>query len=316
MAVSTALGSIAGGLRPVKGSIRLVLMRLSLVVFASLPALVVGTAGVASGVARRPYYTDIEGPLPFAHWVRLFKELPPSVVPAIVVGIILAILGDQLMMAGAVKLFAPDRPADEGVSVKAAVFRDGFEHLWAFLRAALWGVVFAGIGVTLLRRLFKRLDIAGYHAGWTGLTTALRLPLLLVFLSLLWIAVAGAWVFWCRLIIAADGRRRVLRTGLLVLRVFWRHPLRSWGFFAALTSLTTVASGAALFAWRRAEPKTVSGAIGWFLFWLFVMLVQAFVWLWLVRAGRLLYASEGLADLRSRPDAPFALLRRLLWWRK
>jgi len=44
--------------------------------------------------------------------------------------------------------------------------------------------------------------------------------------------------------------------------------------------------------------------------------VQAFVWIWLLRSGRLLYASARFSDLRARPDEPFYILRKLLWWRK
>jgi hypothetical protein len=108
----------------------------------------------------------------------------------------------------------------------------------------------------------------------------------------------------------------VRRTGLLAFRVFWRHPLRSWGVFTALTLLATLVSGAALVAWRQAEPRTPARALGWVLLWLVTLFVQAFVWAWLVRAGRRLYASDALADLRTKSDEPFGVLGRLLWWRK
>jgi hypothetical protein len=114
----------------------------------------------------------------------------------------------------------------------------------------------------------------------------------------------------------ADGRARVRRTGLLVFLVFARHPLRSWGLYTGLTLLTTLGSGAALVAWRSAEPRTAGGVVRWALVWLFTLLVQSFVWVWLVRAGRLLYASERLADVRSRPDDAFRFVATLASWRK
>jgi hypothetical protein len=44
--------------------------------------------------------------------------------------------------------------------------------------------------------------------------------------------------------------------------------------------------------------------------------VQAFVWHWLLRAGRLLYAADGLADVRATPDEPLRPIARLrAWWR-
>lgn len=292
------------GFSPARGSIRLILMRVSVVLASALPALVVGWSGVAEEAARRPYYTEVEGRMPLVHLIRLFRDLPSGYGSALAVSVVLAILADQLVMGGALKLLDPARPDDEPVNVRRAVLRDGLPHLWAFLRAALLGLLLSGIGAALLRWPFKKLDIFGYHAGWTGLTTILRLPLLSTLLTIVWVASVGAWVFWCRLITAADGRARVRRTGILALRVFARRPLRTWGIFVLLTIATTFASGAALFAWRQAEPKTGGGLLAWALLWLVTVFLQAAAWLWLLRSGRLLYASEELADVRARPDDP------------
>lgn len=309
MAMSGAARPALSGFAPARGSIRLVLMRVSVVLASSLPALLSAWGGVAGGAARRPYYTEVEGRMPMIHLVRFFREVPSSYGPALAVGVALAILADQLVMGGALKLLDPARPDGEPVNVRQAVLRDGLSHLWAFLRAALLGLVLSGIGVALLRWPFKKLDVLGYQSGWTGLTTLLRLPLLSMGLAVVWIASVGAWVFWCRLITAADGRERVRKTGLLVLRVFARRPLRTWGLFVLLTIATTFASGAALFAWRQAEPKTGGGVLAWALLWLVTVFVQAAAWLWLLRSGRLLYASEALADVRARPDDPIGIFR-------
>jgi hypothetical protein len=316
MAVSRAFRPITGGLRLARGSIRLILFRAAVVVLSSLPALIAGVAGVASGAARRPYYTEVEGRLPLMHLARVFQELPSAFVPCAVIGVVLAVFADQLLTGGALVLVDPDRPAEEKVSVSGAVFRDGLTHLWAFLRVVVLGLFVSGIGIALIRVPFKRLGDRGYLAGWTGETTVLQLPLLSAVLIVVWLATVGAWVFWSRLITVADGRRRVRRTGLLALRVLVRFPLRSWGIFVALTLGSTLASGAVLVAWRQAEPGSVGGAIRWMLLWLLTVLVQAFIWLWLLRAGRLLYVSERLADLRGKPDEPFRIFSRLAFWRR
>src|SRR5262249_9073457 len=160
---------------------------------------------------------------------------------------------------------------------------------------------FWAIGLGVIRAIFKRLDIVAYQSGWTGETSVMKMPMLATFLMFAWIASVGAWTFWCRLMTAVDGRRRVRRTGLLVFRVFWRHPLRSWGIFTGVTLATPLGSAAILIAWRQAEPRTGSGVVAWLLLWLAGLIVQSFVWVWLLRAARLLYASEGLADVRGRP---------------
>jgi hypothetical protein len=286
------------------------------VVLSSAPALIAGLAGVSGGAARRPYYTDVEGRLPLIHWIRLLKDLPESLAPAMAAAVVLAVLGDQLVTGGALAMLDPGRPAGERVRVLATVLREGLTHLWAFLRAAALGLVILAFGVVLIRLPFKQLDLAGYRSGWTGKTVMLTLPVLHMFAMLLWMATSGAWVFWCRLITAADGRRRVRRTGLLALQVLWRHPLRSWGVFVTSTIATMLLSGAVLIAWRQAEPGTRGGALAWFLLWLLTLLIQSFVWLWLLCAGRALYDSGGLEDLRSKPDDPFRLFEKLAWWRR
>jgi hypothetical protein len=312
VAMTGNLRPVRDGLRPARGSIRLLMMRVFIVVLSSLPALILGALGVASGAARRPYYTEVDGRLPLMHFIRLMRELPGSFVPAAILGVVLAVLADQLLTGGALVVLDPARPVGERPKVFAAVFRDGLTHIWAFLRAVFAGVVLSAAGAALLGRLFNKLNITAYHAGWTAQTALLRLPMLAVISFLVWFATVGAWVFWCRLLTVADGRRRVRRTGVLVLRVFARHPLRSWALFVGLTASSTLASAAVLVAWRQAEPKTGAGAAGWAILWLITLLLQAFVWLWLLRAGRLLYASEGLADLRSKPDDPFGLFGRLV----
>lgn len=316
MALSGSARPLLDGLRPAPGSLRLIALRVAVVLLSSAPALIAGIAGVSGGAARRPYYTDVEGRLPLIHLFRFFKELPDGFAPALAVAVVLAILGDQIVTGGALAIADPGRPAGERVKVLATVSREGLSHLWAFLRVVGLGLVIVIVGIALIRLPFKKLGVTGYRSGWSGQTMAMTLPLLSMITTALWLATAGAWVFWCRLITAADGRRRVRRTAILALRVLWRYPLRSWGFFAVTTLATVTLSGALLVAWRQAEPGTGGGALGWFLGWLLTLLVQAAVWLWLVRAGRLLYADASLADLRSQPDDPFRLLSKLAFWRR
>jgi hypothetical protein len=307
---------VLDGLRPVQGTIRLWALRLGLVVVMSLPALLTAMGGVSSGVARSPYYTDVAGRMPILHSVRMVRELPTEFLPMMFLGIALAVFGDQLLLGGGAALFDPARPKEGRIRVLRMVLQGGLPTLWAFLRAVLLGVVLSGIGVAIIRAVIKRISIAGGRAGWTGETTALMLPLIGLVFYALWLATMGAWVFWCRLITAADGRHLVRRTGFLVWRVFARSPLRSWGMFVGLTLVSILFSGAVLFAWRQAEPRSTGAVFLWATAWLGTLAVQAFVWVWLLRSARLLYASTRFADLHARPDEPFYVWRKLLWWRK
>jgi hypothetical protein len=318
------------------GTLRLLALRFLLVVLMSSPALFTGLAGVSRGAARQPYYTDPTHPwrrLPMAPLVRLLGEQLPAVLPAILLGVVLAILADQVLTGGALVLLAPERAAPASaasgeqrrapVRVWVTIWREGLVHLWAFLRAVLLGALLAALGLALVRLAGRRIDLWAYRSAWTGAGEAF-VSFVLTLTALLWLASVGAWVFWCRLITAVDARWRMRRTGLLVLRVFWRHPLRSWGQFVGLTLLSLLISGGVLFGWFQAEPSTVGGALGWFTLWLITLGIQALVWLWLVHSGRLLYARPGLADIRARRDEPLFVGRlrhwrrwfgRLLWWR-
>lgn len=316
MALTRSDRPVLDGLRPVQGTIRMWALRLGLVVVMSLPALFSAMGGVSSGVARSPYYTDITGRMPVLHMARMARELPTMFLPMTLLGIALAVLGDQLLLGGGAALFNPERPQGGRVRVLEMVLRDGLPTLWAFLRAVLLGILFSAIGARVISSVFERISRAGTRASWTGETTALTLPLISFVLITLWLATIGAWVFWCRLITAADGRRLVRRTGVLVWRVFARSPLRSWGMFVGLTLVSILLSGAVLFAWRQAEPRSVGAVLLWAMGWLSTLAVQAFVWVWLLRSGRLLYASARFSDLRARPDEPFYIFRKLLWWRK
>lgn len=311
MAVSARFRPVLDGLRPVPGAKRLVGLRLVVVMLAAAPALLTALIGLSSGAARQPYYTEIAGRLPIARLARLMRDLPDGYGAALGASIVLAVLADQILTGGAAALLAPGRPLGDRPRVFAVVCREGLTHLWPFLRAVGLGLLLIGIGAALLRLPFKRLESVGYQKGWSGTTMTLLLPLLSVAVTALWTATVGALVFWCRLITAADGRRFVRRTALLALRVLWRYPLRSWGLFASTTLISTLLSAAVLLAWRQAEPVR-GGALALLLGgWAAAMFLQALIWVWLVRAGWLLYASRGLADLREVPDAPWGVIARL-----
>ena len=110
------------------------------------------------------------------------------------------------------------------------------------------------------------------------------------------------------MIVVADQRRRVRRLWTVVPRLWWRHPIVALvlHFLLALGSL--FAAAAVIFFWRQSS----GGARGWAVLWLLVLAGLSFLWHWRLRAGRLLWSSADLIDLRAVPDTPWRLPSRLV----
>ncbi len=309
---------ILGGLSWVPGSLTLITLRWLLIILSSLPAVAGTLQVVASSAARRPHFTDHAGRLPGVHLMQLAQELPPMLLATACVVILLALLGQQLLMAGALTWLAPSQASRPG---DGAVFRTvlatGTSWIWTMLRVVLTAIVLGGLGIQLILYLFEALGLHGEGARWTGRTLLTVLPMLQGLGIALWLALVGSWAFWCRVVLVGDGRRLVRSAGVMVLRIWYRHPLRSALFYLAATSLVLILSGALLISWRQYPPGSITGAIAWQVAWLFGLLLQAIVWHWLIRSALLLYDDESMADLRAEPDAPWGVLpalRGLVRW--
>jgi hypothetical protein len=296
-------------LRPVPGAGRLVLLRLGLVVLASAPAFAVARSGISAGAATRPYYTDVEGPLPVVHAMRFLREIPDAYVPALFAGVVLAVLFDQLLSAGA--LASLRSPATAGRRVWSTVRHEGLRHLPAFLRLLFLALVVSALGIFALDAGFDRLGLAGHRAGWSASTLFLLLPGLQGLTVAVWLGLVGAWVLGCRALTVIDSRRRTGRTALLTLAVWRRRPLGGPVLYVVVVLVAQLATGALLVGWRQGPPGSIAGSTLWVALWLVGMALHSAVWVALHRAGILLYASTELTDLRARPDAPFGWLTRL-----
>ena len=301
--------SAAEILRPVPGSGRLVLLRMGLVLLASGPAFAVSRSGISAGAATRPYYTDVEGPLPVVHAMRFLREIPDAYVPALLAGVVLAVLFDQLLSAGA--LASLRSPSTAGRRVWSTVRREGPRHLPAFLRLLVLAAVVSALGIFALDAGFDRLGLAGHRAGWSASTLFLVLPGLEGLTVAVWLGLVGAWVLGCRVLTVIDARRRTGRTALLTLAVWRRRPLGGPALYVAVTLLAQLATGALLVGWRQSPPGSLGAGTLWVALWLVGMAAHSAVWVGLHRAGILLYTSGELSDLRARPDAPFGWLARL-----
>jgi len=313
---------LRAGLDLVRGSVSLILLRVLLVLLAALPALLLTLGGLATGPARQPYFTDVQGRLPLFHLSRLMDALPSGLMAVALLATALTLLGEQLLVAGGLAWLAPDRlshgsgeAAGKVPSAWRTILAHGLGWLWPMLKVLALAAVTSGLGLLVIRWGFDHLTRHGEVAGYSGLALRVRLPALQALLGLLWVALSGAWAFWCRVVLVADGRRTVRSAWLLAMRVMWRHPLRGPLFYVLVTLLAQLGSGAVLAVWRQTPPTGVGGALLWSGTWVLALVLAAFLWHWLLRAGRLLYAQPALADLRAQSDGPigvWAALRRLV----
>lgn len=297
------------GLDLVPGSRTLVALRAALVLLAALPTLAVAWVNLAGGPARQPYFTDVQGRLPLFHLLRLLDELGPTLAPLLALAALVALLGEQLLVAGGLDWLAPGRQRDTSrrTAPLRAILAIGLSWLWPMIKVLLLALLLAGLGLKLLGWGAERLGDHAEVAGWSGYATQAVLPALRVLLSLLWLALVGAWAFWCRVLMVADGRRTARGALLLAGRLCLRRPLRAPLFHVGLTLLMQTVGALVLALWRQSPPASVSGALLWALSWLLVVVLQAFLWHWLLHAARLLYADGSFDDLRARPDGPLGL---------
>ncbi len=287
MAVSPAAApSVLEAAKPVEGSLRLIALRWVLWIVSALPGVAATSGALEEAIGRRPYFADAPDPLPLDRLARLMSDMPGSIWGPLTVGLSVAWLVHLLLTAGAVEILSrtPGRTAHVWRSVAGA----GTKSIWAYLRIALLAVVLIAIGNKLAGAVFDRLDEYGQLAGWTGKTLAFTLPLTRGLLFFLWAGTVGVLAWWCRVIVVAQPCRRVRRLPLKVLRLWLRHPFQGLVFHLALGLATVFASAALLYGWRQSEAS----AAGWSTLWLAMLLLQAFVWHWRLRASCRLWAAH------------------------
>ena len=292
-------------LRPVPGSLRLIVSRWLLSIFAGLPGIVAGKAALSESIGTKPWFAEAVDPLPLPQFFGVLGEVG-SVLPMMLIGVLFAWLFLQLLTAAAVDILDPSRRAGR-VRLWRTMIDTGGRHFLAYLRISLFALIFLGIGGRIFLLVYARLVERGVVEGWSGKTLVFTMPVAATLFLLGWAGLMGTCALWGRVITVRGNRRYVRRTLLMVPRVIWRNPVQGlmvhW-----LMGIGFVLSGAAmLVAWRQAPGV----ATGWFIAWLLLLLVQSAVWHWRMRTLSLIWSQPGLDDLRSVPDAPWGLFRRV-----
>lgn len=295
------------GLRPVPGSIALMALRWLLFVVAGLPSLAVAISGIGARVGSHTYFTEAPDPMPMVPLSRMLEAIPASISGILLVTALLVWFGNLMLTAGAVAIFG--RTGSSSPRTLATVLESGSRSLGAYLRIAFVSLFLALLGTRLITLLSGRIMDHAREALWT-LDARFDVQLLRVLATVSWLTVVGVFAWWCRVLVVADDRRRIRRTWLLVLRLWWRRPLSALVSHFLLALGTLLAGSWILFAWRQSP----AGYAGWALLWLALLVALAAIWHWRLRAGQLLWSSDRFTELRSVPDEPWHLQRRI--WRR
>lgn len=315
--------AILAGAKLLPGGLRLLFWRWLILVAVSLPGVLMANGAVSEGIARSPYYTDIQGRLPLVHLQRLFSELPPTLLVMFGALAVIGLILNQALSAGALVFFQRGGRQDDGpsdgsnrtLSALSVLLHDGLPFFWSFLRIVLVAIGAGLLGVFALGKLFEALTLKGEVAGWSGLTLTLQLPLLQAVLCAVWIWLVGAWAHGVKVITVLDGRRRIRRTAFVALRFCWRHPLRWVLFFAVVTFVGTASGASALFGWRQSVPRLATSFALWGGLAILLSFLRSTIWYWVHHAGVRLYdGGEKTGDLRGATDAPFGWWSLILRW--
>jgi hypothetical protein len=287
---------------PVRGSLRLVVLRWALSVLAGLPA-IMATKGALSAAASQPWFTEAPDPLPLPQFFGVMGHVG-GVMPIVILGAVIVWLFNQLLTAAAIETLDPGRGPGR-VRLWRTMVDTGWRYFLIYLRVSVFAALFLFIGARILSVVFESLAERGDVEGWTGKTLVMTLPLLRALLLLAWAGVVGVGAWWSRLILLRDGRRYVRRMLGILPRVLWRSPVQGFLFHWVLGAASVVAGAAVLVAWRQ----TPGVATAWFAVWLLLLLAQALVWHWRLRTMSLIWSRPSFDDLRERPDAPWGVFR-------
>lgn len=295
------------GLRPGTGGL-LLLRLLVLVVFGAIAASV-STSGIAGKQGTNPDVLAHAAAPPPRVAFGILGEPPPAFLAVAVGAILLFFVLDQLLTAAALRRFDPRELEPPVGRPWRIMWNEGAPVFWRFVRVTILGHVLIVIGAVAVGAGFIPIYRMGYAQGWTGLTRFIVVPFLQGALGTIWAMLIGVFTLWCRVLIVADGRWRVRRVALHVVRLLWRAPIRTGVVFLAVALVLQVAGAVLLVVFR---PGIAPGPL--YAPWLLLVIVSVCVWHWRLHAARALYGQALFDVVRQGSDEPFGWIQRL--WRR
>jgi hypothetical protein len=290
MAVSFAW---LAALLPVRGSLRLVVIRWLVSILAALPAVVVAFESLRECVARQPWFTEAPVPFPLAEQLAFLARIPGALWAALAASALLGFVGHLVVTAGALEVLDPARVRR---GVLTTLLEAGSRYLWVFLRIALIAGICLVLGQRLLGLVFERLCDYGELHDWTDETVRIWLRGARFGLMLLGATLIGVMAWWLRVVVVATDRLSAVGALGGALRMGRRHPFQAICFQALLSLVALGVGGAVLVLWRQAA----TGHVQWAALWLAALFVQAVLWHWRLRASLILWKSGApRADRRT-----------------
>ena len=255
----------------VPATVRVILARWFIYVLATLPGLVALQGHLNDTVGKRPWFDDVEMPLNILNVKLVGAEISDGIT-VLMIGALLVWLLQLIWLAGATRVLDPQ--ADAG---RKKVFANGRPYLWRFLRIAFFALLVI-IAVHLgVKAIFNALATRAELQGWSVVKSYIDLNLWRGAILFILLTVIGVFVFWMRVITVVTDERKLRRVPRKVFGVYRRNFGAAFLLQFAAVTVVLGLQAVALFAWRQAGGGTL-----WFMAWLTLLLVAAWVWQWRV----------------------------------
>ena len=280
--------SAANIIRPTAGTWRVVLSRWALYVVAMLPGLFAMKRHLEQTVGLRPWFQDVEMPLDMLGFKFVVAELSGGM-SLLMLGAFIVWALQLVWLAGAVQILNASK-----FDVPRKIFANGWTYLGRFVRIAVFSVIVIIAIHLALKFLFGSLATRAELEDWTVQRSLFDLNLWRALLTFTALTLVGTFAFWARVITVADGRRRLRRLPVLLLRLFARRPVSALIFqFAAIAAILFV-QAVALWSWRQS-----GGGLAWLLLWATLLLVASWIWQLRIRAALAIWQREDLRMVRD-----------------
>ncbi len=250
-------------------TLRVILVRWFIYVFATLPGLLALQGQLDDAIGKRPWFQDAEMPLDAVNLNLVVSELSGGA-GLLMLCALLAWFLQLIWLAGAVRVLVPDAATKK-------VFASGRPYLWRYLRIAFFALLVILVVHLITKAIFELLATRAELQGWPVDESIFDLNLWRGAIMFVLLTLIGVFVFWMRVLTAATDERKLRRVPRKVLRLLRRHIGSALLLQFLAVTVVLALQAVALFAWRQA-----GGGIAWFLAWLLLLLLAAWVWQWRV----------------------------------
>jgi hypothetical protein len=250
-------------------SLRVILVRWFIYVFATLPGLMALQGQLDDAVGKRPWFHDAGMPLNLVNLKLVMAELSDGA-GLLMLCALLAWFLQLIWLAGAVRVLDPDAESRK-------VLASGRPYLWRYLRIAFFALLVIAVVHLGMKAIFESLATRAELQGRPVDESYIDLNLWKGAILFVLLTLIGVFVFWARVLTAAADERKLRRVPRKVIHVFRRRIGSAVLLQVLAVTVVLALQAVALYAWRQAG----GGAI-WFIAWLLLLLGAAWIWQWRV----------------------------------